>query len=66
MSSPAQSLLSTAQVAERLNLSTSYLNKLRLTGGGPRFAKIGRRVAYDLVDLIEWIESRKRSSTSER
>ncbi|WP_422385478.1 helix-turn-helix transcriptional regulator [Oceanicaulis alexandrii] len=59
------SLLNTAQVAERFNLSASYLNKLRLTGGGPRFVKIGRRVAYDIVDLLEWIEAQKRVSTSE-
>lgn len=65
MSLPSQTYLNTAQVAEFLNVSSSYLNKLRLIGGGPRFAKIGRRVAYDIADLIEWAESRKRTSTSE-
>lgn len=64
MSFSTQSFLSTPQVAEFLNVSPSYLNKLRLSGGGPRFVKIGRRVAYDIADLIDWAESRKRTSTS--
>lgn len=66
MATATRTLLNTAQVADFLNLSTSYLNKLRLVGGGPRFVKIGRRVAYDFADLTEWIESRKRSSTSQQ
>ena len=65
MTASTPNLLNTAQLAERFNLSASYLNKLRLAGGGPRFVKIGRRVAYDIVDLLEWVEALKCVSTSE-
>jgi predicted DNA-binding transcriptional regulator AlpA len=58
-------LLNVNEAAERLGVSVSYLNKLRLSGGGPSFVKIGARVAYDQADLTNWIEARKRQSTSE-
>ncbi len=57
--------LSTPEAASFLNLGVSTLNKLRLTGGGPRFIALGRRVVYDVTDLEAWSEARKRSSTSE-
>lgn len=59
----ANKLISTAEVADRLGVSASYLNKLRITGGGPTFVKIGARVGYDQQDLSAWIESQKRRST---
>jgi hypothetical protein len=58
-------LLSTFEAAERLSVSASYLNKLRVTGGGPPFVKIGARVAYDPADLAAWLEAQKRRSTSD-
>jgi excisionase family DNA binding protein len=60
-----QELLTTGQAAQRLGVSISYLNKLRLYGGGPVFVKIGAKVLYDQTDLAEWIEARKHRSTSE-
>ena len=60
-----QELLSTGQAAQRLGVSISYLNKLRLYGGGPVFVKIGSKVVYDPADLAAWIEARKHRSTSE-
>lgn len=51
--------------AQRLGLSVSTLNKLRVFGGGPIFLKLGRRVAYDLADLDSWLESKRRRSTSD-
>lgn len=48
-----------------LGVSASYLNKLRVSGGGPRFAKLGSRVRYRRVDLDAWLESRLVTSTSE-
>jgi excisionase family DNA binding protein len=59
-------LLSVEEAARLLGLSASTLNKLRLTGGGPRFAKLGRRCLYDGDDLKKWAAERKRMSTSER
>lgn len=58
-------LLSTAQAAELLGVSVSYLNKQRLTGGGIRYVKIGARVVYDPRDLHAYIEANKFGSTSE-
>lgn len=58
-------LLNVNEAAERLGVSVSYLNKLRLSGGGPAFVKIGARVAYDPADLGSWIDARKCQSTSE-
>lgn len=58
----------TAGASKRTGMSVSTLEKLRVYGGGPRFAKIGAkggRVVYRISDLDEWIASRVVSSTSE-
>ena len=57
--------LRTTQAAEYLNLSKSTLEKLRLTGGGPRYAKLGKIVIYGQSDLDAWTEARMRMSTSD-
>lgn len=59
-------LLSVTQTADHLGVSASYLNKLRVTGGGPAFVKMGARVSYDLADLKTWVDGQKRISTSAR
>ena len=58
--------LDTAGAARRLSLAESTLEKLRVTGGGPAFCKLGRRVVYRVADLDAWIASRRVRSTSER
>ena len=58
-------LLNVNEAAERLGLSVSYLNKKRLTGGGPVFIKIGAAVKYDPADLATWLNLQKRASTSD-
>lgn len=57
--------LNNAEAASFLNVSESYLNRLRVRGGGPKFSKIGSRVLYDLTELQAWFEARSRSSTSD-
>ena len=57
--------LNTRQAAELTNLSASTLNKLRLTGGGPRYLKLGRRVVYAQATLVDWMHRRERASTSD-
>lgn len=57
--------LSSKVLAERLGVTEGYLAKLRLYGGSPRFAKIGRRVVYDPRDVQAWLDERKVVSTSE-
>lgn len=61
----APKLLNVNEAAERLGLSVSYLNKKRLSGGGPAFVKIGSAVKYDPADLLDWVAGQKRLSTSD-
>ena len=59
-------LLDEDEAAEFLGLSPRTLQGLRVRGGGPEYIKIGSRaVRYRLRDLEEFIEGRRRSSTSE-
>ena len=58
-------LLDTASAARRLGLSTSTLNKWRVTGEGPRFKKFGAAVRYDPADLQLFEDASTRNSTSE-
>ncbi len=63
---PAAPKLSVTEAARFLGLGKSTLDKLRLTGGGPAYLKLGpRRVVYDPVDLERWASERRRRSTSE-
>ena len=48
-----------------LNVSASFLNKLRLTGGGPSYAKFGFHVRYTTSALLAYAESRTRTSTAD-
>lgn len=57
--------LDTHEAAARTGLSSSYLRKLRLTGTGPRFMKLGRAVRYRESDLNAWLDARCILSTSE-
>ena len=58
-------LLTPKQTAAKLGISLSTLAKWRLFGFGPRFVKIGSRVAYDVGIVETWIASRFRRSTSD-
>lgn len=51
--------------ANLLGLSVSTLAKLRLTGNGPVFSKLGRRVLYRKCDLDDWTNAHRFKSTSE-
>ena len=59
----APPLLSIGQLADLLSVSPSLLAKWRMTGTGPRYAKLGRRILYDANDVSTWLKSQKRSST---
>jgi hypothetical protein len=48
-----------------LKCSASYLEKSRVSGGGPRFIKIGKSVRYKIEDLDMWASGRTFASTSE-
>ena len=51
-------------VAQYVGLSRSTMEKLRLTGDGPRYAKLGKVCAYSVQDLDSWANARLRTSTS--
>jgi predicted DNA-binding transcriptional regulator AlpA len=53
------------EAAEFLGLATSTLAKLRSTGNGPAYCKLGRRVVYRMEDLEAWLESRVARDTSD-
>ncbi len=57
--------LTNIEAAAFLTLSPKTLNKLRVIGGGPRYRKLGRRVAYKLADLEEWATRRVCETTSD-
>jgi hypothetical protein len=50
--------LRTLEAADYLNVSKSFLEKLRLTGRGPRYAKLGKIVTYTAEDLDAWANAR--------
>ena len=61
-----QKLLKVQEAAELTGLSASTLNKMRGTGHGPRFHRLGkRRVAYSQADVEAWLKERSHASTSE-
>jgi hypothetical protein len=43
--------LSVREAASHLGVSKSFLDKKRLSGDGPAFLKLGRRVLYEKSDL---------------
>jgi excisionase family DNA binding protein len=57
--------LSAEEAAKFLGLATSTLAKLRLSGHGPVYCKLGRRVVYRREDLEAWLESRAVRNTSD-
>ncbi len=55
----------TKHAADYLGISAATLNRMRLTGDGPRYAKAGTRVIYSRDDLETWAEANKRTFTKE-
>jgi hypothetical protein len=41
-----------------LPVASTTLNKLRCVGGGPRFFRFGRKVAYSEPALLNWLSGR--------
>lgn len=59
-------LMPPEEAARFLGFKEGWLAKLRMTGGGPKFVKLGRLVRYRRADLEAWIASHVVASTSER
>lgn len=62
-----QQLFTTVEAAQQLRLSAPTLERLRCTGAGPVFIKLGpgkrARVVYQRSDLDAWISANRRDST---
>ena len=57
-------LRDTQGAADFLGLSKKTLEAYRLRGGGPAYFKMGR-IRYAEAELLAWLESRRRTSTSD-
>ena len=57
--------LRTPDAATYTGLAKSTLEKLRVSGDGCAFIRIGRAVLYDPDDLDAWLASHRRKSTSD-
>lgn len=57
-------LLTTEQAAMILGTRPGTLAMWRVTGDGPKFIKIGRKVRYLEADISQWLESRRFDSTA--
>jgi hypothetical protein len=60
-----EALLNTSEAAKKLGLSASWLTKARMSGDGPPYLKICKRVLYRPSDLWTWLEAHHRRSTSD-
>ena len=58
-------VLNTPDAAAYVRLSKPTLERLRLTGDGPSFLKLGRAVRYRKADLDDWLASLLVRSTSQ-
>lgn len=57
-------LIDESMAANFLCQSVRTIQKWRVTGFGPKFVKSGRSIRYRRRDLMDWTNSRRRSSTT--
>lgn len=57
-------LIDETAAADFLCQSVRTIQKWRVTGFGPKFFKSGRSIRYRRRELIDWIEARRRASTT--
>lgn len=62
---PHRGYLSPRATAELIDSSVSTLAKWRLRGEGPPYRKIGRKILYCNEEVIAWIDSFRRTNTSQ-
>jgi hypothetical protein len=58
-------MFTTPEAAAYIKMAVQTMERFRLTGEGPMFAKLGGSVRYRRCDLDAWIESRLVRSTSQ-
>lgn len=54
------------EAAAFISSSKSTLAKLRLSGAGPKFVRIGRAIRYREIDLDSWMEQSLTSHAATR
>ena len=65
LSASGDELLTTVQLSEEFALSRRSLEGWRITGSGPPYIRCGGRIVrYRRGDVIEWLASRRFTSTS--
>jgi excisionase family DNA binding protein len=52
----AESLMTVEELAEYLNVPVKTVYRWRLTGAGPRGARVGRYVRFRRADVDSWLE----------
>jgi len=57
--------LDVTSAATYCGIQKGYLNKLRVSGGGPIFINLGKKILYSPDDLDAWLDSKKFKSTSQ-
>ena len=61
-----QALINEKRAGDFLGLSDRAIQKMRQTGGGPRYIRISSRcLRYRRIDLKAWADTLMRSSTSD-
>jgi hypothetical protein len=60
-----EQLLTGKSLSERIGVTEGCLAKWRLTGEGPQFIRVQRRIMYDARDVSAWLDARRVSSTSQ-
>lgn len=63
MNSTTPELLTTAEAAQKLNVTQRFLDKARWSGTGPKFVKFGKLVRYRADDLQDYIDQSTRTWT---
>lgn len=58
-------VLKTREASDYCRLAKATMERLRVTGEGPRYLKLGGAVRYRRIDLDAWLQSRLICSTSE-
>jgi len=61
----ARRIMRTQDAADYVGLAASTLEKMRLTGDGPQFIRLGgRAVGYAVEDLDAWLDGQRQMSLS--
>jgi hypothetical protein len=65
METAVSDYLTQTEAAQFTRLSPRTLERMRLTGAGPKYTKAGRRVIYSRQVIEEWLQQRTFKSTSD-